>query len=118
MVVALRTLGSARGARARERLAVDDLELTALDLPLAWPRICRLRDRDACRCDCALLATTGGGSDTCLRREWRVLEARLVAVLASSPDGDAGISAPELSLESSDAALARPDVPCWRLSSC
>ena len=54
----------------RERLAVDDLESTALDLPLAWHRICRLRDCDACRCDCALRATTGGGSGACLRQEW------------------------------------------------
>ena len=118
MVVASHTLGSARGVRAREWLAVDDLESTALDLPLAWPRICRLQDRDACRRDRALLATTGGGSDTCLCREWRVVEARLVAVSASLPDGDAGVLASELSLESSDVALARPDVPCWRLSSC
>ena len=37
-------LGSARCVRARERLAVD-FESTALDLPLAWHRICRLRAR-------------------------------------------------------------------------
>ena len=123
------TLGS---ARAREQLAVDDLGSTALDLPLAWHRVCRLRDRDACRRDRALRATTGGGSDACLRREWRVVEARLVAVsrdsgtepvpTAAEEEGtsspDEGVFDSEFSLESSDAALARPDVPCWRLSSC
>ena len=113
----------------RERLAVDDLESTALDLPLAWHRICRLRDRDACCRDRALRATTSGA---CLSQEWRVVEARLVAVSrdsdtepvltaaeeegTSSPDD--GVSDSEFSLESSDAALARADVLCWRMSSC
>ena len=126
-----RALGSARGDQASERLAVDDLESTTLDLPLAWHRICRLQDPDTCRHDRTLCATIGGGSDACLHREWRVVEARLIAVSRSSSSSggslsvegertepilmaakeggasspDEGVSDSKLLLESSDAAV-------------
>ena len=84
-----RALGSARGDRAREWLAVDDL---------LW--ICLWHDTGFVGCETvthaavnrALCATIGGGSDACLHREWRVVEARLVAVSRGSSSSGGSLS--------------------------